>query len=257
MMTKRVYAVGDIHGHLSRLVDIHARIARDRAQVGDTTAPVVHVGDLVDRGPDSKGVIDHLLLGLERGENWIVLKGNHDRLFQKFLDDPDWRDPVLRPDYTWRHANMGGWTTLNSYGIDTDTALALPALHAQALAHVPTAHRDFLAGLPLYHEAGKALFVHAGIRPGVGLQNQTEDDLIWIRRDFHDHIDPLDHLVIHGHTVIDAVTHYGNRINIDTGAAYGHELSAIVIENGQTWVLDPDGRRPLPNPAIRPPPQAR
>ena len=77
----------------------------------------------------------------------------------------------------------------------------------------------------------------------------TEDDLIWIRQAFHDYMEPFEALIIHGHTVIDAVTHYGNRINIDTGAAYGHDLSAIVIEGGQVWILDPEGRRALPNPA--------
>jgi len=244
----RVYAVGDIHGQLDKLLDIHDRIGRDQSEVGDTGAPVIHVGDLVDRGPNSKGVIDHLIAGIIRGENWIVLKGNHDRLFHRFLENPDWRDPVLRPDYTWLHRNMGGWTTLNSYGIKTDTDLPLAELQMQALAKVPEAHRRFLIELPLYHQWGNLLFVHAGIRPRVPLAQQTEDDLIWIRHAFHDYMEPHGPLIIHGHTVIDRVTHYGNRINIDTGAAYGQALSAIVIEDGAVWVLDPDGRRPLPNP---------
>jgi len=248
-MTQRLYAVGDIHGQLDRLTDIHARIKRDAAEAGDPTAPIIHVGDLVDRGPDSKGVIDHLMAGIARGENWTVLKGNHDRLFQRFLDDPLWRDPMLRPDYTWLHQNMGGWTTLQSYGLMPDVEAPVGEIGTRARALVPSAHRDFLAGLPIYHQTEARLFVHAGIRPNVPLADQTEDDLIWIRRDFHDHMAPYDHLVIHGHTSIGAVTHYGNRINIDTGAAYGHALSAIVIEDDQIWVLTPQGRRALHNPA--------
>lgn len=249
-MVNRVYAVGDIHGHLARLTDIHARIRADQARINDPTAPVIHVGDLVDRGPDSKGVIEHLLTGINRGENWTVLKGNHDRLFQRFLEDSTWRDPVLRADYTWLHPNMGGWTTLGSYGVAPQPDLPLPELQAITLDAVPEAHRQFLASLPLYHQTGELLFVHAGIRPNIPLANQTEDDLIWIRQPFHDHIDAHEALIIHGHTVIDAVTHYGNRINIDTGAAYGFDLSAIVIEDNQTWVLEADGRRPLPDPTI-------
>ena len=248
-MTGWVYAVGDIHGRLSRLTGIHDRIARDCQITGDLTAPIIHVGDLVDRGPDSRGVIAYLLDGINAGKNWTVLKGNHDRLFHKFLDDPTWRDPILRAEYTWLHPNMGGWTTLNSYGVDTDTACPMAELNARAVAAVPQSHRDFLNDLPLSHMAGGVLFVHAGLRPGVALADQTEDDLLWIRADFHNAMDSFGPLVVHGHTVIDAVTHYGNRINIDTGAAYGHDLSAIVIEDGQVWVLDPDGRRALPNPA--------
>ena len=247
-MVNRIYAVGDIHGRLTRLLDIHARIAGDQAAVGDPDAPIVHVGDLVDRGPDSKGVIDHLMTGIASGRNWTVLRGNHDRLFQMFLEDVTWRDPVLRKDYTWLHANMGGWTTLNSYGVETAPDMPLAELQAMARAAVPEAHRAFLAAQQLYHQAPGLVFVHAGIRPGVPLADQTEDDLIWIRRDFHDHIEPHDTMVIHGHTVIEAVTHYGNRINIDTGAAYGHELSAILIEDGEAWVLEPGGRRALANP---------
>ena len=248
-MVTRIYAVGDIHGHLTRLQDIHQRIATDQAQHGDNDEPVINVGDLVDRGPDSKGVIDHLINGIANGENWTVLKGNHDRLLQKFVEDIDWCDQVLRPDYTWLHPRMGGWTTLNSYGVEGPPDMPLPRLQALVRQNLPQAHHRFLADMPLYHQTDKVLFVHAGIRPGIPLADQTEDDLIWIRQAFHYYMEPFEALIIHGHTVIDAVTHYGNRINIDTGAAYGHDLSAIVIEGGQVWILDPEGRRALPNPA--------
>ena len=88
------YAIGDIHGHLSLLTEAHERIAEDMDRHGP--APIIHLGDLCDRGPDSAGVIEYLRLGIAEGEDWVVLKGNHDRLFTQFLNDPSWADPGLR-----------------------------------------------------------------------------------------------------------------------------------------------------------------
>lgn len=102
----RTYAIGDIHGHLALLDAAHARIAADRAATGDAAAPVVHLGDLVDRGPDSPGVIARLMEGIAAGEPWVVLKGNHDALFALFLDDPGAQDPGLRPDLSWLHPRL-------------------------------------------------------------------------------------------------------------------------------------------------------
>jgi serine/threonine protein phosphatase 1 len=118
-------------------------------------------------------------------------------------------------------------------------------VHADAVAAVPAAHRAFLAGLPLMHRAGDVLFVHAGIRPGVPLDAQAEDDLLWIREGFLD--DPRDHgaLVVHGHTAVTAPEHHGNRVNIDTRAGYGGALTAVAIEGRAVFVLGPGGRRPL------------
>lgn len=114
----RAYAIGDIHGHLGKLKEAHALIAEDRAHCGDTEAPVVHVGgDLVDRGPDSRGVIQYLLDGQVRGENWVVLKGNHDRMAALFLRDVPQVDPQLLLDHYWCHPRIGGGVeTLASYG---------------------------------------------------------------------------------------------------------------------------------------------
>ncbi len=241
----RTYAIGDIHGQLQKLRAAHELIAEDRAQVRDPAAQVVHVGDLVDRGPDSRGVIDFLIEGGARGEPWVTLKGNHDRMFQGFLGDPDHYDPGLRPGLHWIEPRLGGDETLRSYGVEGAGERMLFDLHADALRAVPASHRAFIAKLPLMHRAEGVIFVHAGIRPGVPLDAQTEDDLLWIRHEFLD--DPRDHggLIVHGHTPVDAVTHYGNRLNLDTGAGYGRALSTVVIEDGAVWQLTGSGRQPI------------
>jgi serine/threonine protein phosphatase 1 len=245
----RTYAIGDIHGQLERLDAAHARIAADRRLTGDERAPVVHVGDLVDRGPDSAGVVEYMRRGPRGGAPWVVLKGNHDFMFTLFLDDPAARDPGLRADLDWLHVKLGGAATLASYGVAEAGDRPRAEVHAEALARVPVAHRAFLAGLPLYHARGDALFVHAGIRPGVPLAAQTAQDLMWIRKEFHD--DRRDHgaLIVHGHTVIPTAHHYGNRVDIDTGAAYGGPLTAVVVEGRDVWELTEAGRiRMPPNP---------
>ena len=215
----RTYAIGDIHGHLDKLQALHALIRADRAACGDDDAPVVHVGDLVDRGPDSKGVIQWLIEARDRGENWVVLRGNHDRMFRGFMCDPDHHDPGLRADLYWLHERLGGETTLASYGVQDAGERMLHDVQREASGKVPAEHLAFLDGLRNSFLRGECLFVHAGVRPGIDLHDQTEDDLLWIRKEFH--MDARDHgaLIVHGHTPIDAVTHYGNRLNIDTGAA--------------------------------------
>jgi serine/threonine protein phosphatase 1 len=239
------YAIGDVHGRLEALAEAHRLIAADRLRKGDRTAPVVHLGDLVDRGPDCRGVLDFLIAGILAGQPWLVLKGNHDRMFAGFLDDPAARDPGLRPIYSWLHPVIGGAATLASYGVANAADRPLPSVHADAVAAVPAEHRAFLAGLPLWYLHGPALFVHAGIRPGVPLQAQDETDLVWIREPFLS--DPRDHgvLVVHGHTVVEAPLHRGNRVCIDTGAGYGGPVTAIVVEGREVFVLTPCGRVPL------------
>lgn len=241
-----LYAIGDIHGHLGLLKAAHDLIADDMARHG--TGRVIHVGDLVDRGPDSRGVIDHLMQGQARGEDWVVLKGNHDRMFTRFLNDPDEPEPGLRSEFSWLHPRLGGAATLASYGVAKAADRPVPKVHADALAAVPQTHRDYLATLPTLHQAGEAVFVHAGLRPGVPLDLQTETDLVWIRDAFLIEVESFGPLVVHGHTAIDHATHYGNRINLDSGAAYGGPLSAVVIEGREAALLTPQGRRKLPGP---------
>jgi serine/threonine protein phosphatase 1 len=242
----RSYAIGDIHGQTDLLRAAHARIARDRAEVGDAEAPVVHVGDLVDRGPDSAGVIALLVEGIAAGAPWVVLKGNHDRMFAGFLERADFQDPMLRPDYTWRHPRVGGLETLTSYGVAKPGRRQVAKVHAETRAKVPDAHRAFLAGLPTHLHRGEVFFVHAGIRPGVPLAAQVEDDMTWIRGRFLDDLRDHGALIVHGHTPVERATHYGNRLNIDSGAAYGGPLSAVVIEGREVWELTDNGRVRLP-----------
>lgn len=241
-MTQRAYSIGDIHGYLEKLEQVHDWIASDRASNGDPAAPVIHIGDLVDRGPDACGVLDFLIRGQARGEPWVVLKGNHDRMFEGFLTGPNYRDPMLRSELNWHDDIMGGLDTLASYGVDVRSGPGETEVLAQAIAKIPQTHRDFLAWLPYSFSLPGLFFAHAGIRPGVPLDQQTKDDLCWMRRPFVD--DRSDHgaLIIHGHTPVDRVTHYGNRVNIDTGAGHGKRLSTIVIEDGNVFELGPMGR---------------
>ncbi len=241
----RSYAIGDIHGHLDLLQQAHARIAADRARTGDAAAPVIHIGDLVDRGPASPGVIAFLMEGIAGGAPWVVLKGNHDRMFSLWLADPAQRDPRLRLEYGYLHPRIGGATTVEAYGVRAAGDRPEAPVHAEALALIPQSHRDFLAGLPVMHRRGEVVFAHGGIRPGVALEDQVEDDLIWIRHEFLD--DTRDHgvLVVHGHTAIDRATHYGNRVNIDSSAAYGGPLTTVVIEGREVFELTETGRVPL------------
>ena len=240
------YAIGDIHGHLDLLIEQHRRIAEDRAKFGSTDAPVVHVGDLVDRGPDSQGVIEYLRAGIAAGENWVVLKGNHDRMFTGFLSDIKHHDEGLRADLSYLHYKIGGGETLASYGVKNAADRRIGPVHAEAVAAVPQAHRDFLQNCPTSFARGGAFFVHAGIRPGVPLDQQTETDLLWIRGSFL--IDPISHgpLIVHGHTAIDRPRYYGNRVNTDSGAAYGGPLSTVVIEGRKVFHLTHAGRVSIP-----------
>jgi len=239
----QVYAIGYIHGHLDLLQAVHDLIARDRAANACMDAPIIHIGDLVDRGPDSPGVLRYLRDGIARGENWQVLMGNHDRLLLNFIRMPEWHDPGLRSGLDYLHPAIGGRATLQSYGVtalhDVDMA------RAEAAALVPQADLDFIASRPRMIDMGAQLFVHAGLRPGVPLDQQSEHDLLWIRDPFL--LDRRDHgpLVVHGHTALPRACHYRNRLNIDSSAAYGGPLSAVVLEERKAWLLTPQGRAEL------------
>ncbi|MGH1370101.1 MAG: metallophosphoesterase [Maritimibacter sp.] len=236
------YAIGDIHGHLDKLTAAHALIEADRAAHGTVDAPIIHIGDLCDRGPDTKGVLDYLIAGHERGENWVTLKGNHDRLMEWWFEDFPRHDPFLLVGYHWLHAKIGGMETLASYGVVFPERTRTQVAHEMARETVPQAHINFVANLPLQYRLGDLFFCHAGIRPGVALEDQDEMDLLWIREEFHE--SKADHgaFVIHGHTPVETVEHHGNRLNIDTGAAFGKALSVVVIDGRNVWRLTQEGR---------------
>lgn len=238
----QVYAIGDIHGHLTLLHGAHDLIERDRAAYANVDAPIIHIGDLVDRGPDNPGVLRYLREGVARGKNWHVLMGNHDRLLLNFIRKPDWRDPGLRAGLDYLHPLIGGSATLLSFGVEEPALADLDLARQQAAALVPQADLDFIAARPRMIDMGAQVFVHAGLRPGVPLDRQGEDDLLWIRDPFLQ--DPRDHgpLIVHGHTALPAPRHYRNRLNIDSSAAYGGPLSAVVLEGRKAWLLTQSGR---------------
>ncbi|AVX02740.1 metallophosphoesterase family protein [Maritalea myrionectae] len=240
-MNDPIYAIGDIHGQLEMLQHALEKIERD----GGPNAKIVFLGDYVDRGPNSQGVIEYLANGVDAGKNWTCLLGNHDRMFSMFMEDYPRTDYRLKPGYDWFHERIGGVETMASYGIEADQDRRIFQIHEDAKASVPQDHLDFINKLPLTHIENGTLFVHAGIRPGVALEQQEEDDLVWIREGFLDDPQPHDWLVVHGHTTVPAATHYGNRVNLDSGAGYGDPLTAAVFEGQESWVLTDKGRAPL------------
>lgn len=237
-----IYAVGDIHGHLNLLRRANDLIETDRARAGADQAQVIYIGDLVDRGPNSAGVVD-LLVKLSQADPRItVLRGNHDHMLVEFLDGAkSGRSSRGRFDYL--ADGIGGRSTLESYGLSP--RLSQAQLREQALETIPKAHQKFLRNLPYSHRAQECLFVHAGIRPGIALADQEPLDLIWIREDFL--LDERDHgpLIVHGHTPDQRAMHWGNRVNLDSGAAYGGPLSAVVIEDRDAFLLTEQGRQKL------------
>lgn len=246
-----IYAIGDIHGHVDKLRLAHARIAEDRAGHGGPAGRVVHVGDLCDRGPSTRDVLDFLIEGVARGEDWVVLKGNHDQMFLDYLSGGDASAHLAR-GVTWQNHSMGGKATLASYGVTKSLLESEEKLQRRARSTVPEAHKKFLAGLPLWHRVGGMIFVHAGIRPGFPIEAQDEEDLLWIRDEFLWHLGDHEALIVHGHTPVDEPTHYGNRVNIDTGAGWGNPLTPVVFDDGVCYALTSEGRQALPVPRHRP-----
>lgn len=219
-----IYAVGDVHGQLHLLEALEAKIATDRAQTGQE-ALLVMLGDYVDRGPATAGVIAHLLAPPPSGFERLCLCGNHEAAMLDFLGDPGGRSNWL---------GFGGRETLLSYGLD-DNDLMLPAteLGDRLATALPRDHIDFLTDLAALARFPGVTFVHAGLRPGTPIAEQNERDLFWIRHEFYEHADELDGLVVHGHTPQPEVFISRHRINVDTGAFASGRLSAIKLVEGQ------------------------
>lgn len=236
-----IYAIGDIHGQRALLEQALDRIEAD----GGAGAEVVFLGDYTDRGPDSRGVIDLLVAGLAEGRRWTCLLGNHDRMFHRFATSGVVTDDNIKSGAPWTHERLGGLATLASYGIRRADTCSTAELWQAAQAAVPAAHVAFLGSRPLLAERDGLLFVHAGIRPGVALSDQVEDDLIWIRSPFLEHPAPHPWLVVHGHTAGDGIEHAGNRVNLDGGAGYGRALRVGCFEGDAVFELTSSGRVPL------------
>ena len=224
----RLYAIGDVHGCDDMLAEIHERIAADLGRRPVADHRIVHVGDYVDRGPDSAGVVARLIRLRSENPRMLFLRGNHDERLLAFLDDPSVGDMYLTD-------NIGGPATLRSYGVSPNrfgiVGRGYAGLSRELAERMPAEHRAFLEELQTTVRFGDYLFVHAGIRPGVPLDMQDPQDLICIRDEFL--FDGRDHgfVVVHGHTFADAPEVRPNRINIDTGAVFGGPLTCLVLED--------------------------
>lgn len=228
----RVYAVGDIHGRADLLDDMMQLVETDsEAVVPARETILVFIGDYVDRGPDSAGVIDRLLtLVRDRRYRTHLLKGNHEVMFLNFLEDP----AAL---FQW--AVNGGAATMESYDIDVQAMQMEPSedLRQLALAAIPADHLKLLRNLETFVVIGDYLFVHAGVRPGVPLAEQSEDDMVWIREPFLEHEGDLGKFVIHGHTPVREPDIRTNRIDIDTLAWRSGKLTTLVLEGASRRFL--------------------
>ena len=228
---RRIYAVGDIHGRADLLSDVLMRIDDDLKARPTADSLQVFLGDYIDRGPNSRQVID-LLIARRRRCHVLFLKGNHEECASYALNDPSMLSE-------WKH--IGGISTLLSYGVEharweqgSEAQRDIASAFRQAL---PDNHYDFLQALALSFSCGDFFFVHAGVRPGIPLWRQSQRDLLWIRDDFLLHEEDFGKVIVHGHTPTQEPDVRPNRINIDTGAYATGRLTCIVLEGDQIRFL--------------------
>ncbi len=227
----RVYAIGDIHGRLDLLDDLIARIDADDSARGDTETTLIFLGDLVDRGPDSAGVVERLRhLASERPGARFLL-GNHEEVFLLTIAGDERAARLF--------CRIGGRETAISYGIAPDVyeQLSYVEIADRLQALVPTSHRDFLGAFEDLIVLGDYAFAHAGVRPGTLLESQTTEDLRWIREPFLDHRGALEKTVVHGHTIRAEVEMLPHRIGIDTGGYASGTLTALGLEGEERWLV--------------------
>jgi serine/threonine protein phosphatase 1 len=212
-MTGRILAIGDIHGCNRRL-----RQLLDQIEIDPHTDALVFVGDYLDRGPDVRGTIDTLLEIKETHPNTICLRGNHEAMFLDFYREG--RGEAL-------FLYNSGLSTLDSYG--------LTLAEARTGRGFPESHLRFLASLPHFYEKGEYLFVHAGVRPGILLAEQSPEDLLWIRHEFIESDEDFGRTVVFGHTSLPEPLIEKNKIGIDTGAVYGGRLTCIELPSRKIY----------------------
>jgi serine/threonine protein phosphatase 1 len=229
---KRLYAIGDVHGCLSELVCLLERIERDHVGRPAKECHIVFLGDLIDRGPDSCGVVRLARQGLPAFAKAHFIRGNHEEMLVRGLSG----EPGLIPAWLAH----GGRSCAVSYGIDPSRLHDSDPgrLEHLLLSHIPADDIAFLAGCVDSVRFGDYLLVHAGIRPGVPLAEQKGHDLRWIRADFLESQVPHEAMIVHGHTISDGIVTRPNRIGIDTGAYQSGCLSALRIEEDETSILD-------------------
>jgi len=226
----RAYAVGDIHGRLDLLLELMGKIERDDAARSPAKTHIVFLGDLIDRGPASAQVVEHLLRARTDSATFHFVAGNHE---EALLDSV--RGPHIGRE-GW--LAFGGRETLESYGVGAGAIAAGGIfLDREIQAAIPANHIDFIAGFADSVRIGDYLFVHAGIRPSVPLDQQSSHDMRWIRHEFLS--DQTDHgvVVVHGHTISAQPEFQPNRIGIDTGAYHSGVLTALGLEGAEQWII--------------------
>jgi len=229
---RRAYVVGDIHGRLDLLDELLKKIHADIANRERRETLLVFVGDLIDRGPSSAQVIERLRCYRRDGIKPVFLLGNHEEVLLRIIHgDSSVVDSWLK---------FGGLQCLQSYGVTLARIRGRSADQVTELvqATVPREHVEFLESFSDSCRFGDYLFVHAGIRPGVAVEHQSQADLRWIREPFL--FDETDHgfVVVHGHTISEEVEERPNRIGIDTGAYRSGVLTALAIEGAERWLID-------------------
>lgn len=228
----RAYVVGDVHGRLDLLEDILAKIHAELQHRPSRKTLLVFVGDLVDRGPSSAQTLERLRTYRRDSIQTVFILGNHEEVLLRILGG----DTSLIASWL----QFGGMQCLQSYGCDPAELAGRSAEEIVAIARaaVPPEHVEFLESFADSCRFGDYLFVHAGIRPGVQLEQQSQSDMRWIREPFL--FDDSDHgfVVVHGHTISEEVVELPNRIGIDTGAYRTDVLTALAIEGADRWLLD-------------------
>ena len=222
-VASRIYVIGDIHGRLDLLDQLITKIDMDMKREPSAEAFTVTLGDYVDRGPHSRGVLERLVQN-PFPTPYLALKGNHEELFENFFKNPSLGNQ-------WRH--LGGLETLHSYGVPVSLLMLGKGFREAAnllRERVPKAHLEFLSSLRTSASSGLFFLCHAGVRPGIPLNRQNARDLLWIRDEFLNSTIDFGKRVIHGHTPTNTPEVLPNRINIDTGAYMTGRLTCVVLE---------------------------
>ena len=228
---RRIYCIGDIHGRLDLLEELHGKILQDCAGY-DGSKAVVYLGDYIDRGAQSKQVLDLLIEQPLEGFETVHLMGNHEHAMLDFLKNPEGVGAA------W--LSFGGQVTCMSYGVGLGRIMMnmdLELLAEELAEKLPQSHLDLLNSMALKHIEGNYCFVHAGIRPGVPMENQEAGDLLWIRDEFTHSREQHEFIVVHGHTISMEAESLPNRIGIDTGAYQTGLLTALVLEGSEQRLL--------------------
>lgn len=227
----RLYAIGDIHGRADLLDALIDMIVADHEARPPKPMRLVFLGDLIDRGPESARVVERAIEIKRHWPSTQFLMGNHEEVFVRVLAG----DMDVLPLF----CRIGGRETILSYGISVEdyNRMLLPELLVAFRSAVPSVHRFFIERFEDMVIAGDYAFVHAGIRPGIPLEDQQQSDLHWIRGEFLDHRLPHDKIIVHGHSITTSVSLRPNRIGIDTGAYMSGVLTAMGFDGSDYWTV--------------------